>query len=117
MFYNCHFNKLHTIRQNEDLHYYLIHPETFNKLFYVENISGLLSRDSVSPENSFIDSDGNSISTYELHSDTFNAMHMLKKISKLFNWCQKLSGNISNVFSKSVYSITDASQAFSHTSI
>lgn len=117
MFYNCHFNKLHTDRQGEDLHYYLIHPETFEKLLYVENISGLLSRDSVYRENDFTDSDGNSVYNYELHSDTFNTMFKLKNISKLFNYCKKLSGHISNVFSNSVGSITDASQALCHTDI
>lgn len=117
MFYNCHFNKLHTDRQGEDLHYYLIHPETFDKLLYVENISGLLGRDSVYRENYFTDSDGNSVYNYELHSDTFNAMFKLKNISKLFNYCKKLSGHVSNVFSNSVGSITDASQALCHTGI
>ena len=61
MFYNCYFNKVHTIREIEDFYYYLIHPETFKKVLFVENISNLLGRSSIYPENTMTDDNGNII--------------------------------------------------------
>lgn len=118
MFSNCYFNKVHAITRGENTSYYLIHPNTFKKLPYVENISGLLLRTYTQPENTYQSNyDSTEVNSYLIDGDTFKFMYTLKNISNAFERCSKLVGNISNLFANSVNSITDASRLFAHTNI
>lgn len=112
MFKNVLFTEIHQIENTDtgEIFNHLIHPDYFKSIPKLTTIEGFLQIDSTVRQHP-------DLQQYIIDENIFDTQTRLQNISYFCKYNSKLTGNLSNIFKKSLNSIIYAQQAFLSTGI